>query len=127
MTSIHNRPELLEIRRGLRAASTAAEDALWSLIRGRKLDGFKFRRQHSIGSSIVLDFYCPAKRLAIELDGAEHFEVLGDANDGARDELLRALGIRVLRIENRELLKDPEGVLEMIRTTLAEEPSSDRT
>jgi len=91
---------------------------LWSLLRTKRLDGFKFRRQHSIGASIVLDFYCPAERLAIELDGAGHAEVLGAANDGMRDEQLRHLGIRVLRIENHELLRDPEAVLDMIRAAL---------
>ncbi|MBK9273061.1 MAG: endonuclease domain-containing protein [Flavobacteriales bacterium] len=120
MTRIHNRRELIHIRRGLRSESTAAEAALWSLLRKRALDGFKFRRQHSVGPNMVLDFYCPERRLAIELDGAGHMDALGQVNDGARDESLLALGIRVLRIENQELLSDPEGVLQMIRAMLVD-------
>jgi very-short-patch-repair endonuclease len=57
--------------RYLRQNMTVTERRLWLKLRGRQLDGWKFRRQHPIGEYVV-DFYCPAARLVIELDGASH-------------------------------------------------------
>jgi len=65
---IHNRKSMKEIRRHLRHSLTPAEAALWKGLKGSKLEGKKFRRQHSIGNYVV-DFYCPECKLAIELDG----------------------------------------------------------
>ncbi len=73
---------------------------MWRGLKGSQLAGFKFRRQHSIGPFIV-DFYCPAARLVVELDGAGHYTALGSATDGTRTAYLQALGLRVLRFENR--------------------------
>jgi very-short-patch-repair endonuclease len=58
--------------RALRRSVTAAEQALWNLLRNRRLDGAKFRRQKPLGPFIV-DFYCEAAKLVIEADGAGHF------------------------------------------------------
>jgi very-short-patch-repair endonuclease len=70
---IFNRKSLKSFRSSLRNRSTSAEAALWEMLKSRKLEGRKFRRQYSIGSYIV-DFCCPAEKLVIELDGAPHGE-----------------------------------------------------
>ncbi|AYA37332.1 DUF559 domain-containing protein [Hymenobacter oligotrophus] len=92
----HNRQELKQTRKQLRGNLTPAEAALWKALQGGRLDNRKFRRQHSVGP-YILDFYCPAERLAVELDGQGHFDVAGEAHDVARAAYLRHVGIRVLR------------------------------
>ena len=87
---------------------------MWKHLQSRKLEGYKFRRQHSVGRYII-DFYCSEAKLAIELDGAAHDSAGADAGDRVRDEFLRSLGIRVLRYENREVMANLEGVLLHIR------------
>src|SRR5215470_4883825 len=64
-------PALLQAARDLRQHMTDAEQCLWQCLRGKQLDGFRFRRQHPI-ARFVLDFYCPTARLAIEIDGGQH-------------------------------------------------------
>lgn len=93
---------------------TTAEAALWKCLQRAQLDGKKFRRQHSIGP-YVLDFYCPECRLAVELDGEGHLEILGSEADLERTEYLNRLNIRVLRFENRWIFENLESVLEEIR------------
>lgn len=97
---------------GMRKDPTKAEDLLWSLLRGKQL-GVKFRRQHPM-CGLVLDFYAPRVRLAIELDGRGHAEMQQVQRDRERDAVLQAQGIRVMRFWNSELLENPEGVLEAI-------------
>ena len=99
---LHNRPDRLDLRRALRHNLTPAEATLWRALQGSKLSGFKFRRQQSIGPYIV-DFYCPAARLVIELDGAAHFTATGSANDDERTAFLSANGLHVLRFENQQV------------------------
>ena len=114
----NNRPELKPIRKQLRNEGTAAEATLWMCLKNRQLDGRKFRRQHSFGSHVVVDFYCPDERLAVELDGKEHADPIGSVNDEVRDDYLRANRIRLLRFENREVFEDVERVLEEIRMAI---------
>lgn len=101
--------------RALRRRATAAERVLWKLLRDRRLDGAKFRRQQPMGPFIV-DFYCEEAKLVIEADGAGHFPT--PPRDVSRDRLLGAVGIRVLRFENSQILHDPDHVLSVIRTAL---------
>ena len=109
-----NRPELIAARRELRQAGEAAEAVLWTAIKGRKLNGFKFRRQFSVGS-YILDFYCPGAKLCIELDGAGHQTIDGAEYDRVRTNyLLREHNIRTIRFENRDLYYNLEGVIETI-------------
>jgi very-short-patch-repair endonuclease len=115
MQRLHNIPALKVRRRNLRASLTPAEAVLWAHVQSRQLGGRKFRRQHSNGRYIV-DFYCPELKLAIELDGAAHDSARADADDRARDEFLRSLGVRVLRYENRDVMMNLEGVLLHIRS-----------
>lgn len=115
--------EALAFARDLRHATTDAEQRLWYLLRNRRLDGFKFRRQHPV-PPYVLDFYCDLQRLAIELDGGQHVDAA--ARDVRRDGFLRGHGIRVLRFWNDAVFKETETVLGVIWTALQEElPSSD--
>ena len=104
-------------RRALRRTSTDAEAALWSQLRAKRLAGFKFRRQHPLGP-YILDFYCPARRLAVELDGGQHFEPYAQAYDRRRTAYLRQAGIDVLRFPNDVLFKELPAVLDAIGRAL---------
>ena len=97
----------------LRREATDAERSLWKLLRGRQLAGHKFRRQHEFGG-FVLDFYCAEVRLAIEVDGGQHFSEEGAARDDERTRFLEANGIRVLRFTNTEVLHELDAVGEAI-------------
>lgn len=96
---------------------------LWSRLRQRQCGGFKFVRQFGVGY-YVLDFYCPEKRLAIELDGAQHAEVENQEYDQERTKRLEALNIRVIRFWNSEINHNLEGVLELILHELNTSPVS---
>jgi len=112
MKQIHNRKELLSFRKDLRNNLTPAEAKLWNSLKSSKL-GKKFRRQHSVGQYII-DFYCPAERLAVELDGADHFSDAEIEHDKIRDAYLQTLNIRVLRFENYLVFEDLNRVLQKI-------------
>jgi very-short-patch-repair endonuclease len=99
--------------RELRASPTEAEKVAWNLLRNRRL-GAKFRRQFRIENG-VLDFYCFDHRLAIELDGGVHSQIDQVRKDAAKEDYLRTLGIRLLRIPNAMVLEHP---LEFVRTVL---------
>ena len=104
-----------EFARSLRKHSTRAEDLLWERLRGSRLHGMKFRRQ-VLFDRFVVDFYCHAAKLAIELDGKQHgwFEEY----DTERTETLERLGIRVVRFTNVEVCSDLDSVLAKIRAEL---------
>ena len=107
--------------RTLRQQHTTAERLLWSQLRDRRLDGFKFRRQRPIGPYVV-DFVSLEGKLIVEVDGEPH--ELTVAHDTVRDAKLRAAGYRVLRIRNDEVRSNLEGVCQSIRNLLiAGEPS----
>jgi very-short-patch-repair endonuclease len=116
MGNIHNRKRLETFRKNLRNHSTSAEATLWNHLKQQQL-GAKFRRQHSIGNYIV-DFYCAPQRIAIELDGANHFTEEGIKYDEKRSAYLRSLNVIVIRFENREVFENLAGVLDKIKTTL---------
>ena len=118
---INNRPELKAFRKDLRNNLTSAEATLWIHLKGRKLGGRKFRRQFSI-ENYIIDFYCPAEKLAIELDGAGHFTSAGFEYDEERTKQLNTHGIRVIRFENREVFDDLESVLEEIKNNFTTPP-----
>jgi len=118
---IHNNRKLSGYRSKLRHNLTPAEALLWKNLQKSKLDGKKFRRQHSIGPYIV-DFYCPECRVAIELDGAGHMTLVGSELDGKRDAFLKRLNVRVLRFENRLVFESLELVLNAIRAALEPPP-----
>lgn len=95
--------------RAMRKAMTEPEVILWSRLRGRSADRPTFRRQHPFGS-IILDFYCPSVRLAIEVDGATHWGDLAQDKDGARDHWLAEQGVEVVRIPASRIYGDLDGV-----------------
>ena len=111
---IHNRKTMKDLRRELRSNLTTAETILWKALQGSKLDGRKFRRQHSIGNYIV-DFYCPAEQLVVELDGARHFTLSGADSDDERTKYISSFGILILRFENIYVVEQIDCVLEEIR------------
>jgi very-short-patch-repair endonuclease len=111
---VHNSKMLLQRRRYLRNNPTPEEALLWQQLKGLSL-GCKFRRQHSV-TGYILDFYCPSKKLAIELDGAQHDFAKG--YDKARDHLLHGFGIKVLRFKNELIRNDIEKVIEIIKENL---------
>jgi very-short-patch-repair endonuclease len=98
----------------LRQNATAAERKLWPALRRRQFNGYKFRRQHPIGSCIA-DFACTKFRLVIEADGGQHAE---NERDKRRTRYLEARGWNVLRFWNSDILANIEGVLEVILNTL---------
>ena len=116
---VSNRKELCEERKVLRTFGTVAEAVLWTALKAKRLDGWRWRRQFSIGG-YILDFYCPKAKLCVELDGASHFTPYGLEADAARTEYLNQLGIRVLRFENRVLKESPELVIGAIKDALNE-------
>ena len=99
---LHNLPQLKERRRQLRNSLTPAEALLWKNLQRSQVGCRKFRRQHSVGSYVV-DFYCPACRLAVELDGQGHFDSTRSEYDVKRMRFLEQKGICVLRFENRQV------------------------
>ncbi|MBA3527126.1 MAG: DUF559 domain-containing protein [Sphingomonas sp.] len=99
----------------LRRDSTDAENRLWRHLRNRNLGGFKFRRQVTIGE-YVADFACVECRVVVEADGGHHSE----ERDAARTNRLSALGWRVIRFWNTEILRQTEGVLAAILTACHE-------
>ncbi|GAB3344703.1 endonuclease domain-containing protein [Lysobacter tyrosinilyticus] len=101
--------------RELRSNATDAEKVLWRALRGKQLEGFRFRRQVPI-AGFIADFLCPQARLIIELDGGQHAEQGG--YDAARTTKLAGFGYRVLRYWNNDVLARTEAVLEDIHSHL---------
>jgi len=111
----HNRPVLTEFRKKLRKRLTPAEATLWRILKSGKLDGRKFRRQHSVGP-YILDFYCPEESLCVELDGEVHYNEVAEEHDAKRSRYLRSVGIKVVRFENKFVWDETEYVLHRIRS-----------
>jgi len=106
-------PTLKENSRLLRINMTDAEQALWYRLRRKKIQGVQFYRQKPLLSFIV-DFYCPAAKLVIELDGSHHFETENQTKDQVRDVALAGIGLLVLRFDNRQVLLETDAVLAVI-------------
>ena len=92
---------------------TEAERLLWSKVRGKQLQGYKFYRQKIIGNYIV-DFYCPKANMVIELDGGQHYNKKGKEKDRIRDDYMSQIGLKVLRFSDREIFENIKGVVERI-------------
>ena len=103
--------ELRSRARELRKKATLAENLLWEQLRNRRLNGIKFRRQHIL-SPYIVDFYCPAHRLVIEIDGEVHnFQ---KEYDLSRTTYFEEKNIKVLRFWNNEIEQDIDTVLDKI-------------
>lgn len=109
------RRRMLEIAREFRKAPTKGEKILWESLRGKKLDGNKFRRQQPVGYFMV-DFYNSTYRLVVEVDGPIH-DFQKEA-DRARQEILEELGLAVLRIKSEVVEKNLPMALALIRDSI---------
>jgi len=105
--------DMREFARGLRNNMTEAESKLWSYIRGKTLDGYRFRRQHPIAPYVV-DFICLSETLIIEVDGATHGDAHEIQYDAARTEFLKSQGWRIARYGNEEIYKNIDDVMDDI-------------
>jgi len=92
---------------------TDAEQRLWFCVRRNQICCVQFYRQVPLGQYIV-DFYAPAAKLVIELDGGQHFTVEGRRSDAMRDAVLIQMGLRVLRFDDREVLLETAAVVDAI-------------
>ncbi len=109
--------KLKGLSRTLRTNLTDAEQVLWQHIRRKQIQGVQFYRQKPLLAFIV-DFYCPAAKLVIELDGNQHYEEEYQTKDQARDDTLAGLGLQVLRFDNRQVLSEIDAVLAVIDATV---------
>ncbi|MGN6269578.1 MAG: endonuclease domain-containing protein [Sphingomonas sp.] len=111
--AIPNVPPAVERARKLRREMSYPEVLLWQRLRGSPM-GIKFRRQHPFGPDYAVDFYCPAARMAVEVDGEVHSISGAPERDARRDSYLRSRGIKVVRIPARDILRDADCVAEAI-------------
>jgi very-short-patch-repair endonuclease len=97
----------------LRKKATDTERILWRHLRNRNFAGYKFRRQHPL-DCYTLDFYCPAAKVAVELDGGGHNYRMGQIRDRGRSQILARHGILVLRFWNHQVRQELDSVLKAI-------------
>lgn len=103
-------------RQELRKNKTEAENVLWQKIRNRQVSNLKFTRQYGVGP-YILDFFCPQIRLAIELDGEQHKDVV--EYDRERESFLKDKDIKIIRFWNNTILEDIENVLKIIKDNVS--------
>lgn len=103
--------QLLEFAKSMRHNATDAENLMWQLLRAKRFMNLKFRRQHVIKPYIV-DFYCHELGLVVELDGSQHGTDDGIEYDAERTQFLEALGFKVVRYWNHEVLGQTDMILE---------------
>lgn len=115
MPSRRTTPTGYEHARLLRKEPTPAERRLWAYLRGNKINGVNFRRQHAIGNYSA-DFCSIKEKLVIELDGSQHLEQ--EEYDKERTKYLESQGYRVIRFWNNQVMNDIEGVIKAIISAL---------
>lgn len=114
MPFLYNLHHQKSLRQKLRNNATPTERLLWSLLSKRQIHGYKFRRQYGIRRWVV-DFYCPALRLGIEIDGDSHFvSAATRQHDLVRQERIEALGILILRFYSSDVTFQTDAVLQII-------------
>lgn len=101
----------IPLRRGLRQRQTHAEQRFWARVSNQRFFHLKFRRQHGIGPYII-DFYCPARKLVIEIDGDTHVDDQAVLRDQERTRNLTVLGYTVIRYTNHQILDSCDEVFE---------------
>ena len=119
MTRLFNRSSERDKRRSLRSNMPLAEKLLWGRLRGKQVEGCKFRRQYSIGAFVV-DFYAPELKLAIELDGDSHAGADAQMYDAERQAFLESKGVRVVRFTNQQVYEALAGVVDAIALVVRE-------
>jgi very-short-patch-repair endonuclease len=97
----------------LRSQMTDSERALWERLRRKQVQAVQFYRQKPIGNYIV-DFYAPKAKIVVEVDGSQHMESKQAARDSRKNAFLASQGLRVLRFDDLQVLKEIEGVMEVI-------------
>ncbi len=117
MTKHYNKAKEKEKRRKLRRDQTYAEKIVWINLRGRRLLGYKFRRQYSV-DYYVIDFYCSELKLAVEIDGESHDLPEQKEYDAKRQKYLENYEIKFVRITNDELLGNPNKAFEKIENVI---------
>ena len=118
---IHNERSQKTLRQTLRNNATSSEAILWRALKGKQVDGLKFRRQYGVGP-YVIDFYCPEIRLGIELDGGVHKTSYTPEYDEMRSRFLAENRIRVLRFNNEVVYNKVEGIREAIKKARSDHP-----
>jgi very-short-patch-repair endonuclease len=111
---IHVPSQLLANARELRKRQTGAEELLWQLLRDRKLNNLKFRRQHPLSVGFIIDFYCAEQRLGIEIDGGYHNSAEQQKRDTERTKIINKYGIKIIRFSNEDVLNNTENILKEI-------------
>jgi len=107
---VFNNTVIKSQRRELRKNFTDAERRIWSKLRRKQVLGLRFFRQYSVGP-YILDFYCPARKLGVEIDGGQHAEYSATKYDEKRSEYLNKHGIRIIRFWNNDILKNTDGAM----------------
>ncbi|HEX5022942.1 MAG TPA: endonuclease domain-containing protein [Candidatus Binatia bacterium] len=107
--------------RSLRANLTDAGERLWARLRRKQLLDIQFYRQKPIGYYIA-DFYAPAARLIVEVDGSQHADLAQAERDKRRTAYFKEIGLRVLRFNDREVLVEIDSVTEEIFRAVEENP-----
>jgi very-short-patch-repair endonuclease len=103
----------IERARQLRKQETWAERLVWRWLRDRRFNGYKFRRQHPVGT-FYLDFFCEEARLNIELDGRQHGFLEGQQHDAVREAFLKSRGIKTLCFWNSHLRRNAQSIRDTI-------------
>jgi very-short-patch-repair endonuclease len=111
-------------RRELRRNATFPEQRLWLRLRDRRMQGYKFRRQFGVGKYIV-DFYAPALKLVVEVDGDTHAGEKAEKYDEVRTKYLNSLGVTCIRFTNHEIMQNFDGALSMIWKRVEEAKSTE--
>ena len=114
--------ELVKRARVLRSNMTLAEIILWSRLRSKKIDGYRFRRQQPI-FDYVIDFYCHELKLIIEVDGEIHSLTEKTDSDLKRDKILKINGYHIIRLSNFEIETDLDATISKIRTFIKTDSS----
>jgi very-short-patch-repair endonuclease len=118
---VFNGKHTKEKRLALRREQTKAEQMLWAKLRAGRFQKLKFFRQYGIGGYIA-DFYCPAEKLVIEVDGGQHFDKAAMEYDDEREKYMEALGIKTIRFNNHEVLTKIEVVLDVLERAITNSP-----
>jgi very-short-patch-repair endonuclease len=117
MNQIFNQSKYKQRRQELRKNMPEPEKRVWALLRNQKM-GVQFRRQHGIGHYIA-DFYCSELKLVIEIDGESHHSEAAQQYDQKRDEYMQTLGIKSIRLSNKEVMQNIEGVYQYLHQYLS--------
>ena len=112
MDKIFNKTEYTQRRQTLRNNMTAPEQRLWQILRNQQM-GVKFRRQHGIGHYIV-DFYCPEKKLVIEVAGNSHSTEEAQHYDKVREDFMLSLQITTMRFTNHDVMTNLDAIYQQI-------------